>query len=66
MPNSRDRHTSAIPSGPPTSPARVRIVFDATYEYRTELRLLSARKNQPISQLIFHALEKTYNIKSPK
>jgi len=44
---------------------RVRIVFDVDATYRTNLKILSAKLNKPINQIIFDALQKTYGLAPP-
>jgi len=39
---------------------RVRIIFDADIDFRTELKILSARTGKSVSQIIRESLEKSY------
>jgi len=39
---------------------RVRIIFDADIDFRTEIKILAARKGKSVSELIRDALEKVY------
>lgn len=64
-PSNNNQTASATTTTSPNSP-RVRIVFDADAEYRTNLKILSAKLQKPINQIIFHALEQVYNLHPPK
>ena len=48
------------------SETRVRMIFDASEDYRRQLKMLAAEKGTSVNQIIYEAVRKTYGIEPPK
>ena len=44
---------------------RIRIIFDASEDYREKLKILAAKKRTSVNQVIYEAIYKTFDIEPP-